>query len=541
VNDPRAVPAGESETFDDPLLGPPSSARFWTTVNAAEALPGVPTPMNWTWYDEGTEAAMLRGLALMGARPADSVIGSADRDERHLAIFHGRAALNVDLWRRMADAIPGTSGGAFERDILGSERPGMTSRTMYERYPAVVLKAPGAVKRAARQIREGTDGSKQWWRERVARVQGAEEPAARAAFGQAFARYVHVATAHLVATMAAQGLYDGVKRLSDAVGLPGHESKLTTGLGTEEGAILDLLWRVSRGAGPTVADFVNEFGYQGPQSGEISNTCWREQPALLDSLLEMYRSLPEAQGPVAIAARQQAERIAAERELLGRLPRLAHRPVRGLLGLARSYLPFRESGRAEVLRAVDVGRAAARAFAAIARPDGRLAEPEDVFMLTIREMVGTVAMPGPDELVFRRERRDAYRLVTIPDVFQGTPDATPIETTTGGADDGPIAGVGTGGGVVEGRVRVVHDPSEYDDMEPGEILVCHTTDPSWASLFMMATAVVIDIGGPMSHGAIVARELGIPCVINTKVGSRRLQTGEMIRVDGRTGTVEQLR
>jgi pyruvate,water dikinase len=101
---------------------------------------------------------------------------------------------------------------------------------------------------------------------------------------------------------------------------------------------------------------------------------------------------------------------------------------------------------------------------------------------------------------------------------------------------GPIAGVGVHPGVVEGLARVVREPQDAE-LEPGEILVCATTDPSWVSLFIPAGGVVIDVGGQMSHGAIVARELGIPCVINTRDGTRRIRTGDRLRIDGASGEV----
>jgi phosphoenolpyruvate synthase/pyruvate phosphate dikinase len=87
---------------------------------------------------------------------------------------------------------------------------------------------------------------------------------------------------------------------------------------------------------------------------------------------------------------------------------------------------------------------------------------------------------------------------------------------------------------------VILDPTDPGDLEPGDVLVCRTTDPSWVSLFFVAAGCVIDVGGPMSHGAIVARELDIPCVINTRDGTRRLRTGDIIRLDGTAGTVEVL-
>jgi len=87
---------------------------------------------------------------------------------------------------------------------------------------------------------------------------------------------------------------------------------------------------------------------------------------------------------------------------------------------------------------------------------------------------------------------------------------------------------------------VVVDPATDDPIEPGEILVCHTTDPSWAGYFLVASALVIDVGGPLSHGAIVARELGVPCVINTAVGTSQVVSGDLLRVDGNTGHVDVL-
>jgi len=77
-------------------------------------------------------------------------------------------------------------------------------------------------------------------------------------------------------------------------------------------------------------------------------------------------------------------------------------------------------------------------------------------------------------------------------------------------------------------------------MEPGDILVAHTTDSSWASVMFLAGALVVDIGGQISHAAVIARELGVPCVMNTGVGTRTLRTGDRVRVDGSAGTVELL-
>jgi phosphoenolpyruvate synthase/pyruvate phosphate dikinase len=103
---------------------------------------------------------------------------------------------------------------------------------------------------------------------------------------------------------------------------------------------------------------------------------------------------------------------------------------------------------------------------------------------------------------------------------------------------GSSAALGGSWGPAPGPARVRLAAGGAAELEPGEVLVCHTTDPSWSSYFFVAAAVVIDIGGPLSHGAIIARELGIPCVINTGTGTTSISSGDLLRVDGDAGTVE---
>ncbi|OBH11164.1 PEP-utilizing enzyme [Mycobacterium sp. E1747] len=523
--------------FVDPLRGPETSARYWTTVNAAEALPGVPTPLSWSWYDIGTEKAQIAGRVLVGASPVGTR-PSRDRDQRHLGIFYGRCALNVDVWRSFADAIPGTSGNSMERDFLSNVRPGHPTRALPQRYPIVAVKAPLAFRRARRELIMGAQDHRRWWREAVTAMDSADEQQARAAFADALSDFEnHVGLAHLIATMAANGLYDALARICAKAGLPGLERALTTAMDTEETQLLAQLWALR--SAPDTDSFLAEFGYQGPAAGELAKSSWRDDPGLLASVLDRYRTLPDDQNPEIRAIRQHAEAVHARDQLLGALPRPARRPAAMLLRLAHSYLPLRESGRAAVLRTVDVARAAAKVVGSHAVADGRIHRPDDVFMCTVPEIIGEARQPSADELKFRRERWELYQTMQVPAVWTGLPTpslivAQPDEETV------TLQGIGTGGGTVEGRARVVVDPSSDDDLEPGEILVCHTTDPSWVSLFHYAAAVVIDIGGAVSHGAIVARELGVPCVINTGNGSRRLHSGDLIRVDGDAGTVVRL-
>ena len=102
---------------------------------------------------------------------------------------------------------------------------------------------------------------------------------------------------------------------------------------------------------------------------------------------------------------------------------------------------------------------------------------------------------------------------------------------------GTLKGIGASVGCVTAPARVLHGPQDFGQMCPGDVLVAATTTPAWTPLFAMASAVVTDVGGPLSHGSIVAREYGIPAVMGTGVATKRIQSGETITVDGSDGIV----
>jgi pyruvate,water dikinase len=197
-------------------------------------------------------------------------------------------------------------------------------------------------------------------------------------------------------------------------------------------------------------------------------------------------------------------------------------------------VPKREIGKAAFLQAIDAGRLAARL---LSRSGER---PDDFYYLTLEEIRGGEA-PDAELVAYRRERREHYRSLRLPQFWTGMPVAEPAISMEPAAVGDVIEGLPVAPGTVEGKARLVIDPKEdQQPLEPGEILVCRTTDPSWVTVFLTASALVIDVGGAISHGAIVARELGIPCVINTGDGTSRLRDGQRIRVDGGTGQVEVL-
>src|SRR5687768_11891838 len=119
----------------DPIHDGDDTNAAWTTVNAAEAMPGVSTPLAWTWWQPACELGLRGAFADIGVKPTADVRIPDQLDERFVAMFCGRFAGNVDVMRKMGDEIPGSSGDAVEEQYFASTRPGMTAKRSYRRVP----------------------------------------------------------------------------------------------------------------------------------------------------------------------------------------------------------------------------------------------------------------------------------------------------------------------------------------------------------------------------------------------------------------------
>jgi pyruvate,water dikinase len=177
---------------------------------------------------------------------------------------------------------------------------------------------------------------------------------------------------------------------------------------------------------------------------------------------------------------------------------------------------------------------------------GALSAPDDVWLLTFDELrrgledPRTLAGVGFDE---RRREFERARRVTAPRITTSDGYVPPVSSTPVSAVDldagGRLQGTGAAPGVVEGTVRVIMDPGT-ERLTRGDVLVAPYTDPGWTPLFVNAAAVVTEVGGRLTHGSLVAREYGIPAVVAVDGATTRLTTGERVRVDGTSGTVERL-
>jgi pyruvate,water dikinase len=517
---------------------------LWSPGNVSEAIPGVSSALNWSFIDDAVEHATRRAFHSLGVLGRHELSLGNRAEERFMACFYGRTVANIDALRRIGDRLPGTSGNAVEEQLFGVVRPGVQSHPDHSRIPFVAARMPATVARLASANVRQRDAVVRAWRQAVLDPP-ADLVAARALLREARAHYTRSFELGVLASMLSQGLYDQIVLLAARAGRDGLEHRLVTGYAgmVETGLVADL-WTLAH-EGIDRASFLLRHGYHGPNEGQLDSAVWREDGRALDALLGRYAELDDDAHPALAERRQIAAREAAETELLGASGRLRAASARLVLSFARTLIPQREVGKANYTQCLDIARLAARVIGRTLAANGALEHPDDVFGLTYDEL--DAERPPGNARALAAERaalRENYETTELPDKWTGPPQRIPLAGPEDPIGDDrqpvPVTGEAVGGGRVTGRVRVVLDPLE-DELEPGEILVCRSTDPGWASLFHLAGGVAVDMGGQMSHGAIVARELGLPCVTCTVEGTRRLRTGDLVCLDGDAGRIDVLK
>ena len=316
----------------------------------------------------------------------------------------------------------------------------------------------------------------------------------------------------------------------------------------------------ARQTAATLRGFFAEFGHRGPDEWEMMTPRWRDDPAPVGAMLSAYAAAPEDASPDALVAAQTVRRAEAERTLRNHLGRVKAAIARRIAARARDFMPMRQNPKyywlavyAEERRVMlEAGRRLA-ARAALGRPD-------DAFFLTFEEVHNAVLGTATDLAALRTsaERRRAQQQADqslpplqvvaaseVEAIERGEKQAAGDEKNDG-ADRSPLAdgadaelkGIPVSRGVVTGRARIVLRPEEGHDLRPGDILVAPFTDPSWTPLFAVVSGIVMDLGGTLSHGSILAREYGIPAVVNVSDATRLLRDGHMITIDGARGIVK---
>ena len=558
----------------------PTSQRFphYTRANAGEVLADPVSPLGWTFgWDAGIVAGYRSGLIRCGAYEASDF--DADHPES-VALFGGYFYINLSAIRMQGVRNPAATVELLDQAFFGDHPdvppyvahpdddkphlvPAIESHTAWVMSgdPWAELdhdKAAAASLRATRGDLASLpdDGLLQ----RARQVQ---------------AQLAHLFEQHVVSgssSAVAPGLLGAVAAALDEPGLP---MAVLSSLGQVDSADANYaLWHLSRLvrnepqlvaafddgvdglveqiASPELSaewsafvgawnEFLDEFGSRGPDEWDLRSPTWETHPLLALAALDRVRLQSDAESPQLRHAARAAERealVASARDrLAGDAATLALLDA-GLL--AGRMMAHRERTKTTIVRVLHEARMAFRELGA------RHGHDDLVFQLLDSELDAYVA--DPDLFTNRLEARHAewrelFALeppfiiadATVPPLSQwARRDARRVETAAAGT---VLTGVAGSPGRARGIARVILEPGDPGDLQPGDVLVAPNTDPSWTPLFMSAAAVVVDVGGQISHAVIVSRELGVPCVVSVTAATQRIADGAMIEVDGSSGSV----
>jgi rifampicin phosphotransferase len=551
-NRPAASEIADSgERWNDSLAGD----YLWSNGNLGEALPDVMTPATWsfiellmTWMTFPPSVPGYRGYGRIGGRfyanvsvsmALEALIGISSR--RFVALFGpvlGRLPpldeiprARLRRWKASRLMLPTTF--ALLRRV----------RANAKRLPRFLADSPGRCDRLRAEIEQTADA------------------AALAGLWPAKVRPLLVEAADMLAAGAsADGitLVSAPGKLAALVG-EADAALLLSGQQPEAGASLASLGpvvglaRLARGEIDRDA-FTRDYGHRSAHEVELSIPRPAEDPGWPDDQLAALGGAAHdaAHDADALLATQQAARAAAWERLARSDPKKAT-AARKLIARWAPLARSREAARSELVRSVWVARTWVR------RAGELTGHGDDLFFLELPEVYDLLrGEQAPlDQVPGRRAAYEAYRaLPPYPALIRGRFDparwaADPhrrtdyyderaaAQPTT--APDDAITGFPGAAGVVEGTARVLSAPEDAAQLGDGEILVTTVTNIGWTPIFPRAAAVVTDVGAPLSHAAIVARELGIPAVVGCGNATVRLHSGDRIRVDGGAGTVEILR
>ena len=545
---------------------------IWSNVNVGEALPGVATPLTWSIAMAFSERGFRKAFAGLGCEvtPELELVG----------IFHGRIYLNLTNFVRVARQVPllsprmlielGGGGGleAVEQQVgAGSWWP------FVRRLPRTLgilaaenLGLEARLRRFEAEFREA--------RARFAALPFAAAPrlALRQALRDARALLDH--TGELMLTCASGYLASivAMRELLRRV-LPGESERLERELlagfadldSAAPGIALVHIAEIARQepaaravilggdalrlrvddlpAGPTrraFESFLKAYGFRCPREAELSTPRWREAPGTLFAAMRAYLQQSDDR-PIGRVERQLRLRAEAEDNLALRLPPVARSGARHLLARTRRFARLRERMRARVTEVLGFIRMIALEASARLAHTSAGKNPDGAFFLTVDELDGWLGGELSDaEAVIAMRRAEVARDLARPDPpasFVGSPPSVASSPEPVGDR---FTGVAASPGVVTGRVRVLREPGDGALLTPGEVLVTAVADVGWTPLFLVATAVVTELGGALSHAALVAREYGVPAVVNVVGATRALKTGDRVRVDGDRGVVERL-
>ncbi len=542
----------------------------WSNVNVGEALPGVATPLTWSVLSSVSDAGFRRAFGSIGC--------SVPSDAELVGSFRGRIYLNLSEFTSILTQVPGirpklllSLGGGGEAERLEADLQKQSSRGFLLRLPKTVARYANE----NRGLSERVNHFEQVFESERTRLLSVDPRVLNEKSLNQMLRDTERLLDHASDVMLTVygNLLSSAAVLAGLLSVvaPGNTTRtardLLTGLSDLDSAAPGLrLWHIAESAraqpeaethllgaepeawtiddvpdGPTkraLEAFLKAYGHRGAREAELAEARWSEDPALLLVALKAHLRSSSSERPIDREKAQRALRDQIEKNIEQRLLPPARPMFRHLLSFVRRYTRLRERLRGHVIAVLGLMRIVALEVSRRLERNEPEVGDDAAFYLTLDELHAVLQRPHSVATRVRQRKARFERdrsLPNPPDTFVGYPPSSEHLT----ASD-VLEGLAASGGIVEGRARVVRSAKEALSLEPGEILVTAFADVGWAPLFLVASGVVSDLGGPLSHASIVLREYGVPAVVNVKSGTHSIATGDWIRLDGDRGEVRVL-
>ncbi|WP_052709697.1 PEP/pyruvate-binding domain-containing protein [Streptomyces sp. NRRL S-495] len=589
VTAPPSATTGTGAATGTAATEEPGSAQvYWGNHNITESFPGVSGALTFSQSREFYRRSFTDLYRRMGV-PESWVRDNAHRLARMVGYLEGQVYYRLDDWHALHGQMP-----MFELVRRGWEQAmGITGPARGERRwaaPAVALALPRLAWRSALHPWQ-VKGFLRWWDRQMAEAEtvgdSPEELIAfyRRLWERAGERWgVTLVNAFIALVVLGAGSIllrrwtgEGPQVLVGLMG-GGRENRsleavrAAMGLAELVGAVPELraavlddasdpeqLWRqiVEGHHGAAVGDaargYVARYGDRALHDLKLEEPTPRQRPwtvlALIRPLVRQGATVAASRADEQAAARKARERL---REVL---PNPARRAVLlGVTSLARDLARIREDTRFCRTQLFGLSRDVMWRLGAELARTGVLDDALDVADLTVEEVIGAFDGTGTVTdlralVALRRTQRERWAKNPQRPALLGTPAGLPLARalprasavgTAAAVDDGLLRGIGSSGGVVRGRAKVVLDPSTDPDLAAGRILVARETDPGWLFLMMSATGMVVERGTLLSHTAITGRLLGVPTVVAVPGATTAIPDGAWIEIDGAAGTVRLL-
>lgn len=553
----RPVTALPGDPRELDVCSPRGKSELYTRSNIGEMMPGAVTPLTLSVTGRGIEVGMQRMFLACGALERET------EDWLFVGSSCGHLFLNLSTMARMATFVAGASTEQIGLSVCGRiieelkaepPRPLPLRLLNAGRYFRLMLGAGShiaAIERLVAETRFEHDSPEQLYRALDGQLDrlfdayfhhlasSAGSGAIAGALASALAQGKTPTPEHHAQVAAVLGGAEGVESADVVAGV---DRIVTALLATAEGRgwaerELDAgrEWLESASAGPAGEEYrryLARHGHRAVRELELSQREWAADPSpLLVSLRGALRaSLAAEQSSVSRQRRRKpgsALPASFEREPWCRLVEVAHAAVRN-----------RERSKSLLVKLSTLFRAGYRDLGRQLEGAGKLASADDVFWLTHEQLGLVVAGKGEALMELARARAGAQpwqMTLDFPELSHGLPEPTVASADEGG--EGELRGKPVSHGVVRGRARVVKTLAEAHAIEPGEILIAPITDVGWTPYFSTIAGLATDLGSAVSHGAVVAREYGLPAVVNLRRATASFRTGQQVELDGVRGVL----